>query len=166
MFAYCLNNPVNGTDYNGFRGFFDTLEDIVEKAKRVLGIGDFDDLSLSEEDDSVKISNSASIKDPFAIFIYSVYVNDISEYKDQINGTSIAVAYEWIFHNIAYDAARGAELFGFDTSGLQRTVKDVNIGSTIFSDDHGYPSYVMGSTYCYASPITAFIDAVVAILGG
>ena len=76
-------------------------------------------------------------------------INYSSEFSDDIGGTSAGLAYEWEMHNIAYDLLCFLEKFGVEVEAEKKKAKDVDVGYTIFSDNHRMLSVVMwgGDTF-------------------
>ena len=164
MFAYCNNNPVNGADYNG--EFFTILHTIIEELKElyyIFGTGDGTIAPVRQGDSNLTIQNSSRIKNPLFVFGYSVYLKYFSEQKDSFEGSALGIAFEWEFHNIAYDVATLGDSFGFNTESLKEQAQHADIGPTIYADSHGLASKMMCSVYRLLFPVHAMTDELIAI---
>lgn len=87
--------------------------------------------------------------------------------KGKINGTILGMEFEWFVHNVAYQGLSVLknlginDLFGRDMDKLMDQAKDVDLGKTIFDDDHGWIGNVMKGAYCVANPVAAVIDLLI-----
>ena len=166
MFAYCLNNPVNMVDNAGKMGqIINAILELADDLIRVFGDGD-EALQIIKSKSNVKIQNSSLVDNPLIILGYSTYLKYFSDCKDFFDGSVLGIAYEWKLHNLAYDSALIAEDFGIDTIELQRKAKDVDLGPTIFYDNHGKFSFIMEFAFSVSFPRIAIRDALATILGG
>ena len=158
MFAYCNNNPVMFTDpagemSKGVAIALGILAYVVTGPGGAIIVHDIYQLSESKgqttkeeagdnlgytinSDGDIEIHNSYKVLTPWMQYAYSFYLNHFNDStKEEIKGTTTGVRYEWMLHNAAY------MLTGSDSA------KSVNIGYTIFHDNHGWMSVVMGITY-------------------
>ena len=112
---------------------------------------------MQVDEKNVKIGNSFKMVSPWMIIGYSIYLNYFKdETKDVFKGSSSAIAYEWMAHNI------GAFFFG------KQNLYDADIGPTIFNDldarkEKGNKleiaaSIAMCVSYAIFSPFTAIFD--------
>lgn len=53
------------------------------------------------------------------------------------------------------------DLFGRDMNKLIDQAKDVDLGKTIFDDNHDWIGNVMKGAYCVANPVVAVIDLLI-----
>ena len=60
-----------------------------------------------------------------------------------------------------FKAFRINDLFGRDMDKLIVQAKDVDLGKTIFDDNHGWIGNVMNGSYCVANPVGAVIDLLI-----
>jgi len=175
MYSYCNNNPVMCTDNLGEFPWLAvaivfavvavaaTINDIYQIASGnvsvILPSNESSDSDESEGSvpDNVQIENSYKILTPWMQLGYSVYLNHFNnESKSIIDGTSAGVQFEWMMHNLAY--------IGFTVIGDEENkVKagHVDLGRTIFSDEHGTASVLMWIGYCILNPRAAIVDLIV-----
>ena len=187
MFAYCGNNPAINTDPSG--KFFANIliNTIANIGANVAAISEVSALTVHDiyqifrndengvvlsknNDGSIKIKNSASISTPWMQFGYSFYVNHFSEYQDDIRGSTVGMAFEWFVHNVAYVAYSTIDSFGLgsifgmssdDLQGKMDQARDVDIGATIYADNHGGWSNAMQITYGILFPIPSISDRII-----
>ena len=187
MFAYCGNNPAINTDPSG--KFFANIliNTIANIGANVVAISEVSALTVHDiyqifrndengvvlsknNDGSIKIKNSASISTPWMQFGYSFYVNHFSEYQDDIRGSTVGMAFEWFVHNVAYVAYSTIDSFGLgsifgmssdDLQGKMDQARDVDIGATIYADNHGGWSNAMQITYGILFPIPSISDRII-----
>ncbi|MBP5551177.1 MAG: RHS repeat-associated core domain-containing protein [Bacilli bacterium] len=142
LYAYCLNDPVNGCDPEGTFdwGKFWTivmyigavLADpiatmigaVASTTSDIIAMG-----NINEEDDiivkdgNVTLKDSSKIHTPWIKYGYSIYLNYFKEKtRDIIDGSSIGVEFEWLCHNIAYALTKNPRF------------KDLDVGHTIYND--------------------------------
>ena len=167
LYSYCYNNPTSFTDSNGSSGRNDFWNDFWNGFHLVIAISNpailptvggfefvhdlikFGQIEADAEKNPVDIVNSYKIHTPMAQYVYSFYLNYINnETKDLIDGTSFGVQFEWMCHNVAYYVGYKKE-----------NATPVNIGPTIFDDDHKQSSTIM--KFAYGLLMTPFfiIDA-------
>ena len=108
-----------------------------------------------------QIPESYKVKDPFVMGII-IDKNRGSEIK----GSTAGVVFEWLVHNVAYDAwvitsAVGLDSFG---NGLMNKGRTLDVGSTIYDDSHGVFSLLMWNAYAQLLPGPAIYDLVVYLL--
>lgn len=137
LYAYCLNNPVMNVDPSGQSvvGAIFTIVTVVASlaalANDIYQIASkkvYVDLKNTNSE-NVAIKNSYKIITGLARFVYAFYLNHINkDTKDIIKGSTAGVMCEWELHN--YAAWLG---FGGDSA------RDLDIGSTIFSDGESHP---------------------------
>lgn len=167
MFVYCENKPVMGSDPQGHH----PLRLIINIVKAAATINDMYQLSrkdgkgtfISEEksnDENVHITNSYKIITPEMQYEVSKAVNHSSKYGNTIRGTSRGIQYEWMVHNIAYYATSLLNSLGIDTGSMNESAKDVDVGHTIFDDDHGALSIAMNVGYATVHPFHALYDLI------
>ena len=90
---------------------------------------------------------------------YAIYLNYFREdTKDVIKGTSIGMQYEWMCHNIAFYGLSFAQLFGANVEAEKGQAQDVNVGATIFADNHDVYTTLMTTSYFLLRPIGWLID--------
>ena len=101
-----------------------------------------DDSDLTIDDDNVKINNSYRIKTPWAQYAYSFYLNHFNEKtRDIIKGNTYQVQFEWMCYNVLYHLGIKKEQTG-----------SVDIGETIFADNHGILTGIMLTGYALTNP--------------
>ena len=151
LYAYCSNNPVMYVDPTGeiaswlvilivIVAIDVTFDDIAQ-----ISSGSVNTKVNTNKDgeSSVEIENSYEIITPWVQYGYSVYLNYFREdTKDVVDGSSFGMQFEWELHNVAYAFS---SVFGLEEYKDQS--KHVDLGSTIFEDDHGFLSYVMFAMY-------------------
>ena len=148
LYAYCSNNPVMYVDPTGeIAGWIIALIIVVVTVNDISKLNDenvkISDSNNDDVDDTVKIENSYEIVTPWVQYGYSIYLNYFREdTKDIIDGSSFGMQFEWELHNVAY-----AFSSVFDLEEYKGQSKHVDLGSTIFEDDHGFLSYVMFAMY-------------------
>ena len=175
LFAYCSNNPTGSIDPGGhFALSFAlvlkvvlivaagmataaTVHDIVQIGRETVDVPEENISSKDKGDktDDVKINNSYRIFTPWVQYGYCFWLNHINKNtKDVIDGTSIGMTFEWSLHNVAYV---GSSLIGDQATA--DSAKDVNLGKTIFSDNHGgFIEYGMKHAYMFLYPFGAMYD--------
>ena len=175
MYSYCNNNPVMCTDNLGEFPWLAvaivsavvavaaTINDIYQIASGNVSVNvssnesSDSDESEGSEPDNVQIENSYKILTPWMQLGYSVYLNHFNdESKNIIDGTSVGVQFEWMVHNLAYI---GSTVIGHEE--YKDRARSVDLGRTIFSDEHGTPSVLMWIGYCILHPRAAIVDAIV-----
>ena len=141
LYAYSKNNPVMYYDPSGHFvvSLFIGLGYIISAAALGTAIaGTIHDISTLQkideklegygvvpEGNNVKINGSSKVLTPWMQFAYSFYLNHIkSDTRDIIKGSTFGVQFEWLLHNIYY-------LFNGNIDA-----KDVDVGPTIFADNH------------------------------
>ena len=152
LYCYCNNNPIMYMDEDGNLWFL-----IPILAAIVLTINDIEKIKSGEvkvqaTEDGVKIENSYKIKTPWVRLGYLFWVkyrND--ETKGKIHGSIVGAEFEWFAHNIYYDF-----------TGAQAAAS-VDIGKTIFNDDHVVQGSIMKAGYIVTQVIffTWFIDLLI-----
>lgn len=168
MFAYCENDPVNCKDSCGkFLEWLFWLKDAYDFCCDLYYIFRADDservYASRNEDGSIRINNSYRIKTSTVRYCYSIYLDYFSEYRDDIGGTALGVAFEWLFHNLAYDGLSVLEFFGADVKEKKESAQHADVGYTIFSDKHKLGGVVMKVSFCLLHPISAIIDGITAL---
>ena len=139
MYAYCNNNPVMYTDPSGHIGIGAILLTIGIVLSIAATAHDVFQLTRSVDDDKktkivleendIKIENSYLILTPWIVLGYSVYANHFdSDSKDEIQGSTLGICYEWTMHNIAAWIGIGGD-----------SAKHLNVGETIFADKETHP---------------------------
>ena len=142
LYAYCRNNPVMYADPSGqsvIGAIFAIIVAIASLAAVANDIyqivrKDGEGVYAEVKDGNVHINNSYKILTGIVRFGYAFYLNYINkDTKDVIQGSTAGVMCEWELHN--YAAWLG---FGGDSA------RDLDIGSTIFSDGKSHPLIVDG----------------------
>lgn len=166
MFAYCNNNPVNHKDETG-KIPWTIIDGVVQLVKDIYQLIRDDDerVTTTKEEyngkTNIKINNSASIITPAVKFAYSFYLNHFSEYRDDIKGSTAGMVFEWEVHNGAYYGLQVANAVGFDVSSLIESAKSVDLGRTIYDDNHEFSGSVMKWFYSITNLTSAIYDAMV-----
>lgn len=128
-----------------------TVNDITKLNDENIIISDSDN---DDVDDTVKIENSNEIVTPWVQYGHCIYLNYFNEEtKDIIDGTSIGMQFEWELHNIVYGVTT---VFGLENDQF----KDVDLGRTMFEDNHGWKSYLMFGAYFCRNSLGWFIDLI------
>ena len=171
MCAYCNNNPVNLIDPFGTIPFVDHpfTDGAIELGERI-GRWLRDRLDKKREeakeipyqsngtDNGAKIPNSYTIKDPLIMYEY------IEENRgDEIAGSTTGVVFEWVVHNVAYATGKAFSSVGLKKWGKSLVEKGqtLDVGQTIYDDQHGLFSGVMWSTYSSLFPVASIYDLIV-----
>ena len=181
MFAYCGNNPVNRIDPNGhawkdiknwFSNTWNTVKEtalkVVETGRNFIGkinnyVNSFtQELSYKSNGakKGAKIVDSYTLNDPVLMHKY------IDENRgDNITGSTNGVVVEWVIHNVAYRTGQFFKVVNLEDIGeeFMSKGKTLDIGSTIYDDNHGFLSGMMWAFYAYVDPINAGRDALVEI---
>lgn len=170
MYAYCNNNPVMYEDGNGNIPFNDhTYTDAVSSIADYLGnlLKDWlhEDREKAKSMEYTVTETSVEIEDSYQITNLLVMYEYINEHiGDELSGSTTGAVFEWKAHNIAYNLL--TELQGKGVSGLNDYIKSaqsVNIGSTIYKDNHGLMSVFMWEGYIVYSPVFSIVDALIEI---
>ena len=163
MFAYCNNNPVNHKDETG-KIPWTIIDGVVQLVKDIYQLIRDDDKKVTITKDeydgktNITINNSASITTPTVKFVYSFYLNNFSEYSDDIKGSTAGMVFEWEVHNVTYYVLQVAKDFGIDKPELIESAESVDLGPTIYNDNHGGSGDIMKALYSASNPITALFD--------
>ena len=153
MYAYCNNNPIMYTDSNGeFIGWIIAAIIAVAVAATVNDIYQIiNNVKVESAQNTITIKNSYRLLTPWMQYGYSIYLNYFNkDTRDIIKGTSIGMQFEWELHNIAFYGFSIAKIIGFDNNSISdgiNSAKEVDIGKTIFADNHGKSSTVMKIAY-------------------
>ncbi|MBQ2735790.1 MAG: RHS repeat-associated core domain-containing protein, partial [Clostridia bacterium] len=107
-----------------------------------------------------KLINSYKITDYFEMYEYASYLMNESEYAGNFEGSVVGFVYEWEVHNIAYDFYT----FIGDYESVARA-KDLDVGRTIFSDNHIPLGSIMQASYWLIQPSYAMSDFLIHSLG-
>ena len=81
-----------------------------------------------------------------------------------VKGTSIGMEFEWWVHNVAYYAGMalrfvGIKRFiGYDIESFLDSARSVNIGKSIFADNHDWKSGIMHVGYLIINPFGTIHD--------
>lgn len=158
LYAYSKNNPVMYYDPSGhflelLIGFFITFKSITAIVDTVLDIVKLSTNEVKQnQEGSSEIINSYEIETPWVKFFYLTGLKHSG--KIPITGSVVGVTFEWECHNIAYNILKPIKdvmlLFDIENNtlnGLVDSAENVNFGSSIFSDDHGFPSACMFIVY-------------------
>ncbi len=165
LFTYCINNPTTNADPHGqFPEWLFFLKDLYEFGNDIYQLLRNDDkrvYATKKYDDSITIMNSASIRTSIVKHAYSFWLNNFSEYRDEIGGTTTGIVYEWELHNAAYKGFLVMQFLGVDVTDKIESAQHVDIGYTIFRDNHGFSSHAMQAMYFLSHPISALIDSII-----
>ena len=161
MFAYCNNNPVMYSDPTG-KFFIDwdlmpnkeagehfgkRLIELTEKDKETIDNGELIYTSNGKNGEN-EITNSHKIKTPWVMYAY------VEENRgDEVAGSTMGVVWEWIVHNAGYQVGKVTNDASWINAG-----KDVNFGSTIYSDKHGGFGLLMKISYQILFPFQSQYD--------
>ena len=171
MFAYCGNNPVCNVDYSGDRYCEATTVSSesceergiscrwqtyikienptpLDKAK-LIGVKFVPD----SFGNGGKIVNSYKISDGFKMTEYAMYLMYESAYSSYFSGSVEGFVFEWDVHNVAY---RVYNDLGNVTKA--NSAKDLDVGRTIYADNHGFMTYAMLRLYELMYPAQARKD--------
>ena len=173
LYAYCMNNPIKNTDPDGtfILGWIiavvvavcvaQTIADVVEVVE--ISKNENERIEVSEDGTNVKIVDSHKIKTPWMQLGYSIYLNHFKEEtKDVIQGSSFGVQFEWQAHNLMYTIGKI-----IDNESIMNSAKSVDVGKTIFDDNHaegfaGFGSSAMKFFYALTTnPIYSIYDLIV-----
>ena len=147
MFAYCLNNSVCFADYHGtkveqfpipFEG-----ETIIDKWKKQ-GV----EFIPNETNGGGQIRNSYKITDPDEMYQYAQYLRKNTDY---FSGSVEAMVFEWQVHNIIYASVNKSHPWS-------EKAKHVDLGRTIYNDNHGKMSELMINAFELWNPAQAQND--------
>ena len=172
MFAYCNNNPVKYADSSGLIPIIivpnaDMYNEYIKTGKEsvadeTIGV-DYDEIYgtsyICNDDGTVRIENSYRITNIFTMYNY---IN--SHRGNEIMGTTTGVVFEWALHNLAYSIAEIITHLDVPDSLLKGAEKvmersgNLDIGRTIYDDDHGIPTNIMLNWYRLFFPISSVID--------
>ena len=173
LYTYCNNNPITGYDPNGnwnwgkfltiagylvgaglgIPGSAEVCAVITNDIYQVVQIEKNIDERIIVEDGSLEIVDSYKIVSTSVGLAYSIYLNHFNKAtKDTIKGTTIGLQYEWLLHNLLY----------YISFGTIQNAKSVNVGNSIFSDNHsggimGVGSNIMKISYFFLLPIEIVI---------
>ena len=132
-----------------------TVNDIYEITREDNGV------EATASGDNVHIKNSSKIITPWVKLGYSIYLNHFNEKtKDAIDGSSFGVFFEWQIHDLAYYGLSFIDLFvdSDNVTSYKDSAQSVDVGKTIYSDDHGAFSWVMWGLYIFSNPVSSVVD--------
>ena len=171
LFAYCENNPIMGYDPDGtiILAIIVTIIAATAAAMTVHDIVKIKELEAQTKKESpfnnVTIKNSYQIYTPWVRFAYSSYLNYVNDdAQNIIKGTTFGVEFEWGIHNVVYYGAKALQtagindLFGEPIENIIAQAQEVDIGESIFDDNHGSLSTAMFIGYAITNPIAALLD--------
>ena len=147
MFAYCSNNPIMGVDPTGEIVIIPIIAAVTLAASAIAATANdvyqLTQSNLKVSSDNVQVENSYKIITPWVQFGYCAYLNHFNvKTKDVIRGSTHGMQYEWFVHNVAYV---GGRIVG--SQSIIDSATDVDLGKTIFFDDHDYKSHIMKGSY-------------------
>ena len=181
MFTYCFNNPVNLDDTEGnWPKWAQKIGNAVKKAvtKTVSKVTNIVKKAVSAatkkyKEETSKITYSSNGKKEGAKIQNSYEVRDLvimyayikQNRGEDVTGSTSGVVYEWVVHNVAYDAGKVIRDLGYTDVGqkIMDKGKDLDFGSTIYDDNHGLESRLMQISYYALSPQNAIYDLIVEI---
>ena len=179
--AYCGNNPVNRIDPNGHawkdikNWFSNTWNTVKETALKVVETGRnfIGKINNYVNSFTQELSYKSSGPKKGAIIVDSYTLNDpvlmhkyINENRgDNITGSTNGVVFEWVIHNVAYRTGQFIKVVGLEDIGeeFMSRGRTLDIGSTIYDDNHGFLSGMMWAFYACVDPINAGRDALIEI---
>ena len=170
MYAYCNNNPVMYEDGNGNIPFNDhTYTDAVSSIADYLGnlLKDWlhEDREKAKSMEYTVTETSVQIEDSYQITNLLVMYEYINEHRgDELSGSTTGAVFEWKAHNIAHSILTELDNMGVpNMKGHIESAKSVNLGGTIYDDNHGYLSGVMWGGYAICFPAFSIVDALIEI---
>ena len=144
MFAYCNNIPVTNKDFSGRAPWPCTV--IIEDGPGLNYMKEFEDIGViyipDDSGNGGEIKNSHCVTDVTEMTKYATYLANKSQHKDTVSGSVEGIVFAWWIHNVTYSI--GSE------HGLESMVnqsRDVNIGRTIYHDNHSGFSRIMWALY-------------------
>ena len=145
LYTYCFNNPTSYIDSDGKSAVFLTILVVGALAATAHDVTQIVTGKVKTSDENPgKIENSYLIFTPWVQLAYSIYLNHINtDTRDYFIGSSSAIQYEWLGHNLAY-----WYYFCKGNEEKKEEAKDADIGPTIFDDkNHGFASAFMKASY-------------------
>ena len=136
------------------------VEPVVDAVEKIFSVPEEVHYESSATGNGAKIVGSHNITNPIVMYQY------IEENRgDEIAGSTIGVVFE-IVHNAAYATGKTLCAVGFTDLGqdLIGKGKDLDVGRTIYDDQHGGLSWVMWIAYGTTSPFIAIYDLVIKVL--
>lgn len=103
-----------------------------------------------------QIVNSYKIRDSFEMAEYAMYLMYESKYRSYFSGSIEGFLFEWDVHNIAYQLYTD---LGDVTKA--NSAKSLDVGRTIYADNHGYFTYAMLLAYEFQFPVQAANDRMI-----
>ena len=160
MFAYCGNNPVCNTDSSGMRYCAGTT--VANESSTERGIScrwqkyiELDNPTILDKwkvcgvefvpdssGNGGQIINSYLIHNSYDMTAYAMYLMNASKYSTYFSGSIEGFVFEWDVHNIAYQYY---DLIGDHENAIK--AKSLDVGSTIYADNHGFFTYAMLRTF-------------------
>ena len=163
MFAYCGNNPVNFHDPTGlcqhtFSIYFKVdcgQEDCptssayisIDKRLQQRGVT----YTPNPSGDGGRINNSCEVTDPIEMTEFASYLKNNT---DDFSGSVEAIIYEWELHNYLYTITE-------EDDPWHDRAKDVDLGRTIYDDNHGIFSKLMWAGFELLFPKQAADDKLI-----
>ena len=181
LYAYCFNNPVNMDDQDGnwpkwlkkaakwvknkvIDPIVDFCEDVVESAvTKVYNYYSALGVTTEETTKGIRINNSYRVGGFLAKYAYSYYLNHYSEYKDEIDGSTMGMAFEWDVHNVGFYVTSIVKAVGISPgfiNDLNESTRNVDLGNTIYDDRHSV-SFLMWGLYVIFLPDYALYDGII-----
>lgn len=162
MFAYCLNNPVvladpSGTCANTFSIYFkvDCGKNNCKTSSAYLPIEKrLEQKGVSYEPSSSgnggRIINSYKVTDPTEQTEFAIY---LKTHTDNFSGSIEGILYEWAIHNLLFEVTKEGDPW-------HDRAKDVDLGRTIYDDNHGVFSKIMWIGFEILYPQQAIDDRI------
>ena len=165
MFTYCNNNSVSFVDSLGTRPILNTGEKetpadyawSLEQMKKNSLLKEYEKKGVrfiaNEDGNGGTIENSYKIRSDEKRHEYVDYLMNDSCYASWFAGSVEGFEFEWYVHNVAYD------FFHIAYSPKRiRQAKNLDVGKTIYADQHGGFSTVMIQVFEALYPDEASLD--------
>ena len=110
---------------------------------------------VTQDGSGVKITNSYTVSNPTTMHDY-IEANR----GEEIKGSTTGAVFEWQVHNTAYDLGKVFDNMGVTSLGdvLIKKGADVDLGNTIYDDNHGVATKGMIVVYVLLYPMSAGYD--------
>ncbi len=182
LYAYCYNDPVNYSDPEGtmpewlatlLGGIVGSII-IPGAVGTVLGALTGNDayqatqMTVETNNNNITIKDSWMIKTPWAQFAYSMYLKySYDETKGKIKGSALGAQFEWMCHNVVYyGLTTFKEVTRIEFPNYIEQARSVDIGPTIYNDNHGSESFAMLGGYILLFRYVASVDLLYYLIGG
>ena len=162
MFNYCHNNPTNLVDVVGtrpvlFTGKEETKEEyewsIGQMAQNPINYWNRRGVHIKDNGSTIQIENSYKITSDIDMTEYAMFLMHKSKYSDFFKGSVAGFVFEWTVHNEIYKVAAAVG----NTARMDQA-KSLDVGPTIYSDNHGNSSRLMIAVFEILYPIEAEQD--------